>query len=121
MKKKTVTRFSLLLLVFALFIACGNRKENKESFTDQNKPWSVKLAESEIKRFPEAWMIEKAKSPRWGYTHGCVAKAMLDLYNHTHDSTFYKYSKGYADTLITAEGAIKTYQFDKFNIDNINA
>lgn len=121
MKKNTVTCFALLLLVSASFIACGNKKENKENSTEENKPWSVKLAESEIKRFPEAWMIEKAKSPRWGYTHGCVAKAMLDLYDHTKDSVFYNYSKGYADTLITAEGSIKTYKFEKFNIDNINA
>ena len=121
MKKNTVIRFAVLLFLSTSLIACGNKKENNNNITDQNKPWSVKLAESEIKRFPEAWMIEKAKSPRWGYTHGCVAKAMLDLYNHTHDSTFYKYSKGYADILITAEGSIKTYQFEKFNIDNINA
>lgn len=122
MKKKTITRFTLLFLVLTLLIACKNKKDNnKEISSDENKPWSVKLAESEIKRFPEAWMIEKVKSPRWGYTHGCVAKAMLDLYDHTHDSTFYKYSKGYADTLITDQWKIKTYRLDKFNIDNINA
>ena len=33
------------------------------------------MARSEMKRFPEPWMIEKAKKPRWGYTHGLVVKS----------------------------------------------
>lgn len=121
MNKNTITYITIFFLILVSLIACGNKKESKTNTIEANKPWSVKFAESEIKRFPEAWMIEKAKAPRWGYTHGCVAKAMLDLYDHTKDSVFYKYSKGYADTLLTNNGSIKTYRLDKFNIDNINA
>jgi alpha-L-fucosidase 2 len=83
--------------------------------------WATKMANSNIDRYPEAWMIENAKVPHWGYTHGCVAKAMLDLFEQTKDSTYFNYTKGYADSLITAQGIIKTYQKDKYNIDNINA
>lgn len=103
--------YSLLAL---LLFSCKPKTGEPEA------PWSVRMAQSEMKRFPEAWMIEKAKSPRWGYTHGGVAKSMLDLFEHTGDSSYYYYARGYADTLITAEGKIKTYVFDKFNIDNIN-
>jgi unsaturated rhamnogalacturonyl hydrolase len=78
------------------------------------------MAASEMTRYSEAWMIEKVKSPRWGYTHGCVAKAMLDLCEYTGDSLYFNYAKGYADSLITNDGQIKTYRLDKFNIDNIN-
>ena len=34
------------------------------------------MARSEMKRFPEPWMIEKASKPRWGYTHGLVVKLL---------------------------------------------
>jgi alpha-L-fucosidase 2 len=91
------------------------------SFEIENDDWATKMADSEISRHPEAWMIENAKVPHWGYTHGCVAKAMLDLFEQTCDSTYFNYAKGYADSLITARGIIKTYQKDKYNIDNINA
>lgn len=104
--------FSLLILVFFMQ-SCSEK-------TTKNTQWSVRMAQSEMHRFPEAWMIEKAKTPRWGYTHGCVAKAMLDLWEHTSEESYFNYAKGYADTLITDEGIIKTYAMDKYNIDNIN-
>jgi unsaturated rhamnogalacturonyl hydrolase len=108
-------------IVFLLLLA---GMANCKLFAGKNNSenvWSVKMAGSVISRYPEAWMIENAKTPRWGYTHGCVAKAMLDLYAHTGDSVWYCYAKAYADSLITDEGQIKTYRTDKFNIDNINA
>lgn len=90
-------------------------------FEIEENRWSVKMADAQIARYPQAWQIENAKTPRWGYTHGAVAKAMLDLYEHTGDPRYFRYAKGYADTLITPQGEIKTYRLDKFNIDNINA
>ncbi|MBB4043752.1 unsaturated rhamnogalacturonyl hydrolase [Bacteroides reticulotermitis] len=106
-----------------LFVACGavclmactaSKKVEKEE-------WSVRLAKSEIKRFPEPWMIEKATKPRWGYTHGLVVKSMLEEWKHTGDSSYYDYAKIYADSLIDANGHIKTMKYLSFNIDNINA
>jgi unsaturated rhamnogalacturonyl hydrolase len=82
--------------------------------------WSVKMAQSEMKRFPEPWMIEKAKVPRWGYTHGLVVKSMLELWHHSGDKQYYDYAKIYADSLINAEGRIKM-NYLSFNIDNVNA
>ncbi|GAB6122921.1 glycoside hydrolase family 88/105 protein [Dysgonomonas termitidis] len=107
--------FVLTIFAVLLFIGC-----NRDKKQEQDNRWSVKIAKSEMMRFPEAWMIEKAKSPRWGYTHGCVAKAMLDMFDYTQDSAYYNYAKGYADSLITQDGQIKTYRMDKYNIDNVN-
>ena len=78
------------------------------------------MARSEMKRFPEPWMIEKAKKPRWGYTHGLVVKSMLEEWKHTGDSVYYEYAKIYADSLIDADGHIKTMKYLSFNIDNVN-
>lgn len=78
------------------------------------------MARSEMKRFPEPWMIEKAKKPRWGYTHGLVVRSMLEEWKHTGDSVFYEYAKIYADSLIDADGHIKTMKYLSFNIDNVN-
>jgi alpha-L-fucosidase 2 len=80
--------------------------------------WSVRMAESEMKRFPEAWQIENARSPRWGYTHGLVAKAVQDLAVHTGDKRYYDYAKLYADSTINAQGKIRM-QFLTYNLDNV--
>lgn len=104
---------TIALIAVVLTTACGEKKTTEK--------WSEKMARSEMKRFPEPWMIEKARKPRWGYTHGLVVKAMLEEWKHTGDATYYDYAKIYADSLIDPEGRIKTYKFRSFNIDNVNA
>jgi alpha-L-fucosidase 2 len=99
----------------------NTEKGKTYSFEPNEETWAIKMADSQIDRHPEAWMIENVRIPRWGYTHGCVAKAMLDLFEQTGDSLYFNYAKGYADSLITQEGKIRTYQKEKYNIDNINA
>ena len=96
------------------FIACTTTKKA------ETEKWSERMARSEMKRFPEPWMIEKAKKPRWGYTHGLVVKSMLEAWKHTGDSTYYEYAKIYADSLIDTDGRIKTMKYLSFNIDNVN-
>lgn len=78
------------------------------------------MAQSEMKRFPEPWMIEKAKKPRWGYTHGLVVKSMLEVWKHTGEESYYNYAKIYADSLIDKNGQIKM-NYLSFNIDNVNS
>lgn len=114
-------RFLLVSCLGILMLPGACKQEQKKAgATADTGRWSVRMAESEMTRFPEAWMIEKATSPRWGYTHGCVAKAMLDMFDYTRDSAYYDYGAGYAGTLIEPGGRIKTYDMAKFNIDNIN-
>lgn len=84
------------------------------------KHWSECLVRSEMERFPEPWMIEKAKKPRWGYTHGLVAKSALETWKHSGDRTYYNWAKIYADSLIDDSGRIKTMNYLSFNIDNVN-
>ncbi|NLO69991.1 MAG: glycoside hydrolase family 88 protein [Porphyromonadaceae bacterium] len=102
----------VLVIIFALS-SCNKKEENEEL-------WSVKMAKSEMVRFPELWMIENAKKPRWTYTFGLVAKSMLELTKHTGDSAYFYYTKNYADSLINEFGQIKTYDRESYNIDHIS-
>ena len=96
------------------FLVSCEKKEKEQEL------WSVKIANSEMTRFPELWMIENAKKPRWTYTFGLVAKSMQELTRHTGDSAFFYYTKNYADSLINEFGQIKTYEKESYNIDNIS-
>lgn len=104
------------LLIFCLFVSCCFMARAGNNFT-----WSERMAQSEMKRFPEPWMIERAKKPFWGYTHGLVVKSMLEEWKHTGKKVYYSYARIYADSLIDKNGRIKTMKFTSFNIDNINA
>jgi len=79
------------------------------------------MADSEMARYPEPWMIEGMKKPMWSYTHGLVVKSMLEVWRHTGDTRYYDYSKIYVDSLIDANGRIKTLKYLSYNIDNINS
>jgi len=110
--KKTLTTI-LLLFVIPLLTSCDS--------TRKSKPWSVWMADSEMIRFPESWMLDFSSKPKWAYSQGLVCKAMLDLWEHTGDKTYFDYARSYADTLITEAGVIRTYDAKSYNIDNINA
>lgn len=110
--KKIATSLCLFLLLIATIISCTEKKSETER-------WSERMARSEMKRFPEPWMIEKATTPRWGYTHGLVVKAMLEEWKHTGNKEYYDYAKIYADSLIDDNGKIRM-KYLSFNIDNIN-
>ena len=94
---------------------------NYFNFVPETTPWSERLALSEMQRFPEAWQIENARRPRWGYTHGLVVKAMQDLGSlvGSQKTKFYDYAKLYADSTIDSKGRIRM-EFLSYNLDNVN-
>lgn len=91
------------------------------NFIPETAPWSERLALSEMDRFPEAWQIENARRPRWGYTHGLVVKAMQDLGSSvgSQKTKFYDYAKLNADSTIDSKGRIRM-DFLSYNLDNVN-
>ncbi len=83
--------------------------------------WSVRMADSDIKRNPEAWMLDFAKKPFWGYCQGLVCLSLQKLWEYNGDIKYYEYVKKYADDLILADGTITTYDKEKYNIDAVNS
>ena len=92
---------------------------NQVTISDQ-LPWSERMAQSVIKRNPEAWMIDFRDSPKWNYTHGLVLLSLLEVWDKTDDDQYFSYVKSFADTLIDEEGSIRGgYDIANFNIDHI--
>src|SRR5690606_13070302 len=83
--------------------------------------WSVRMAKSEMARFPELWKHDFTREPRWGYHQGLICKDMLDMWQYTGEDVYWNYAKNYIDTSLTNEGEIKTYNVESYNIDMINA
>lgn len=122
--------FSLFIVSFSFF-SCGDKtttQQNdskseaipmKASFS-KGMPWSQRMTESIIKRNPESWMTDFRKTPRWSYTHGLVLLAIQKVHKKTGDQRYFDYVKAYADTMITADGKIKNYEIEEYNIDHIN-
>lgn len=82
--------------------------------------WAEKIADSEMKHNPELWMADFVKIPKWDYTQGLVAKAMIDVYNKTNKQSCYFYVKAFADYFVASDGKILTYKVSDYNIDRLN-
>lgn len=116
MSLKSLTIASILFLTISLHSCIQNTSE--KSALD----WAVHMAESDMKRNPQAWMIDFRKSPKWGYTNGLMGSAYLELSLETDNDIYKNYLKnGYYDVLIDSAGQIKGYKMRDYNIDKINS
>ena len=104
----------------AEFESFVNRKLNQLDNPDYSK-WSVRFMEDEMQRFPDPTILDFVKKPKWNYTNGLVCKAALEVYEKTKDERFFNYAYRYADHMIEADGTIKTYKIENYNIDMLNA
>lgn len=106
--------YILLISLFSILISCSGEKK------PMAKPYYLRMAESEIERNPESWMIDFSKKIKWNYTHGLELQAMIQVAQKTGDEKYFQYAEAYADTMINENGTIKTYVLEKYNIDHIN-
>jgi len=82
---------------------------------------AVKMADSEIKHFPEPWTVDFNPKPVWNYTQGLIAHAMIKVWKENGNEKFYNYAKMYADKFIGQDGVIDDFDLEDYNIDAVNS
>jgi unsaturated rhamnogalacturonyl hydrolase len=115
---------SVALVCLIAFTSCkvtSQEPAKKDIVISKNLKWSDKMALTLMKRYPEGYMIDDSKAPKWDYVHGLVLHSIAELYKKNPDSRYPVYVKGYVDALVQNDGTIKTYDLDKYNIDMIVA
>ena len=108
--------FLILLLAIPILYQCnesGQKKNNTE-------PYYIRMADSEIQRNPESWMVDFMDKIKWNYTHGLEMQAFTKVYEKTGNNIYFDYALSYADTMVNNDGTIKTYNLERYNIDHIN-
>lgn len=111
---------SILMACFMTITSCkvtSQEPAKKDIVIGKNLKWSDKMALTLMKRHPESYMLDDAKKPKWDYVHALVLHSIEELYKKNPDPRYKAYIRGYVDNLVQADGTIKTYEFDKFNID----
>jgi len=90
-------------------------------FVSAAKPYSVRMADSEMKRMPESWMTDFAKKLKWDYCNGLELQAIYQVWKLTGDQKYFDYVKSYTDTIIAPDGSITGYKLEDYNIDKLNS
>lgn len=93
----------------------------KAEAVKEQKPWSVRMAESEMVRCPESWQLDFQPALKWDYCHGLELGAMLDVYDRYGDPKFFDYALAYADTMVNIDGTVKKYNLTDYSLDRINS
>lgn len=79
------------------------------------------FADSEMRRFPEAWQLDHGKRLFFGYAQGVGCCAMLRMWKKTGEQRYFDYVEKWADSLINEKGEIHLYRKDTYNLDYINS
>lgn len=77
------------------------------------------VAQSEMKHHPELWTCDGAQKPKWEYTPTLMARAFVELYTATGDTTYLAQAQRFADQFIGEDGTILTYKKSLYNMDRI--
>lgn len=80
----------------------------------------VRMADSELKRNPESWMLDFQPKLKWDYCNGLELQAIFEVWNKTKQQKYLDYAKSYADTIINNKGEISGYKPTEYNIDRLN-
>ena len=131
MKFKSLKILSITALASGMFLSCAQTKTattskattetSAEKAIPTNLNWSERMMLSEMKRFPDAWMLDFHKTPKWSYPNGLVLKGAEELYKKNGKKEYFDYIKGYAEEMVNADGSIKTYKIKNYNIDMLNS
>lgn len=103
-----------LILLIPILSNCSNKAGQA------TEPYYARMADSEMQRNPESWMVDFSHKIKWNYTHGLVMQAMIQASDKTGDEKYSNYAENYADTMVNEDGTIKTYNLERYNIDHIN-
>lgn len=79
------------------------------------------VAESSAER--TAWNMERVregKPANWNYIDGCMLNSLLSMSEITGDGQYADFVERFVDSFIEDDGTIRTYQPEKFNLDDIN-
>jgi len=114
-----MSRFLVVSLAFFLVFESCNSKPEKLPVNGLDT--AVKMADSEMKHFPEPWAVDFNPKPVWNYTQGLIAFSMIKLWKQNGNESYYNYAKTYADQFIDSSGVIGEYDLLDYNIDAVNS
>ena len=83
-------------------------------------PWSTRIAESFIQRHPGGITYDSVSSnKKWNYEQGLMLEALHQMWLYTRDRKYFDFIKQNIDQYVGEDGAIRSYEYGEFTLDNI--
>ena len=82
-------------------------------------PWSGRMANSTIDRWPDGRFTPPGQRWVWGYELGTLLEGMDAVWLNTADKRYYNYVKSSVDQFVTSDGLIPTWKVEENQLDSI--
>ena len=98
-----------------LRVSLSSGVERGAATVDASKSWARRTCDWFMARRPDGL------GETWEYDNGLILRGCEQLGVKTNDQKYFDYVKKSLDKLIAADGTIKGYKLDDYNIDNVNS
>jgi unsaturated rhamnogalacturonyl hydrolase len=85
----------------------------------QTLPMSQRMADAFMARQPDSIVVGDRKTARWDYEQGLMNRALERVWQRSGNPRYYSYIKKNIDQFVNADGSIRTYKMDEYNLDNL--
>ena len=110
-----MTVMSRILLPLSLCLLCMS------SAIAQPKTLSERMASTAMNAlYSDPVRNESGIPPKWTYDFGVVLKGIEGVWYRTGEGKYFNHIRQGLDRFVDADGTIRTYQLEDYNIDNIN-
>jgi unsaturated rhamnogalacturonyl hydrolase len=80
---------------------------------------SEKMAATVMQIWKDSLVMEQGKPVKWTYDQGILLKGIEGIWKRTANPIYFQYMQKSMDNFVQADGTIRTYKLDDYNIDNI--
>jgi unsaturated rhamnogalacturonyl hydrolase len=107
-------------LAALLFIPlCAAAEKPKDLGGATPLQWSVRMADSETTRLGDKLAWREGRKTKWDYTAGLFTLSLLKLHEKVPTPAYLEFAKDSIGSFINADGTIRGYQVEDYNIDHI--
>jgi len=101
---KKQLKYILLLVAGAFYL---------NAYAQQQQPYSQRAASTAM----TLWRDSLPTGNRWTYDQGVILKGIEGVWQQTANNTYFKFIQDGMDKFVSADGIIKTYSSDGYNLD----
>lgn len=104
-----------------LTLSCQSQSPREQEPVPNHTPWSVRMATSEMQRRGNSFLFSDSTKTSWVYETAVFMKALEQVWEQTGEQKYFDYVKAFTDSYVEANGNIKTYELEEYNIDHVNS
>jgi unsaturated rhamnogalacturonyl hydrolase len=110
---------SQAILAILCLCAFNLRLEAYGQTSTPPKPWSQRIADSAIARWPDGNLSKDGAPAVWQYEEGTLLEGMDAVWYGSASKTYFSYIKHAVDNLLATDGSIPSYRIEEHSLDQV--